>query len=249
MASLARINLTPVKGLALEHPACVELGAAGVESNRRFYLTCGGLLYNGKDHGPLVAVHAEFADGALSLRFPDGAEVAAEPALGAAVETNFWGRTVAGRLVQGPWAEALSSYTGEPIELVQADAVGAASDVCVGTIIGRGSCERLAEELSAPVDPRRFRMLFELEGLAPHEEDSWSGRLVRVGEAVVSVGGPVPRCAITTQDPDTGTVSLDTLRAIGSYRGRRDGRWIDFGVYFDVAEPGLVRVGDRVEPL
>lgn len=249
MPSLARINLAPVKGLALQHPGRVELGAAGVEGNRRFYLTSGGLLYNGKDHGPLVAVHAEFADGALSLSFPDGTEVVGEPALAAAVETNFWGRQVSGRLVEGPWAAALSAYTGEPVELVQADAAGAASDVCVGTIIGRGSCERLAEELGAPVDPRRFRMLFELEGLESHEEDSWSGRRVRIGEAVVSVGGPVPRCAITTQDPDTGTVSLDTLRAIAGYRGRRDGRWIDFGVYFEVAEPGLVTVGDRVEPL
>jgi MOSC domain-containing protein YiiM len=44
-------------------------------------------------------------------------------------------------------------------------------------------------------------------------------------------------------------VNLDTLRGIRAYRGRREGTLIDFGVYFDVAEPGRVRVGDEVVPL
>jgi len=59
----------------------------------------------------------------------------------------------------------------------------------------------------------------------------------------------VPRCAVTTQDPDTGVPTLDTLRGIKSYRGLRDGTQIDFGVYFDVEQPGRVRVGDAVQPL
>ena len=53
---VARINLAPVKGLALQHPDEVELTERGVESNRRFYLIQGRRLYNGKDHGPLVRV-------------------------------------------------------------------------------------------------------------------------------------------------------------------------------------------------
>jgi uncharacterized protein YcbX len=72
---------------------------------------------------------------------------------------------------------------------------------------------------------------------------------VRVGEAILRVGGPVPRCAVTTQDPTTGIRSLDTLGAIKGYRGLRDGKRIDFGVYAQVEQPGLVRVGDAVEPL
>ena len=61
-------------------------------------------------------------------------------------------------------------------------------------------------------------------------------------------GGPVPRCATTTRDPSTGQRDLDTLRAIAAYRGRRDGKDIDFGVYAQVVRPGRVRVGDAVEP-
>ncbi|TML82561.1 MAG: MOSC domain-containing protein, partial [Actinobacteria bacterium] len=41
---------------------------------------------------------------------------------------------------------------------------------------------------------------------------------------------------------------LDTLAGIKSYRGLRDGK-LGFGVYFDVVEPGRVRVGDAVQPL
>jgi uncharacterized protein YcbX len=249
MPSLARINLTPVKGLGLNHPSSVALGAAGAEGNRRFYLTCGGRLYNGKDYGPLVAIRASFEDGRLTLVFPDGAELEGEVELGEKVETDFWGRAVAGRVVEGPWSEALSDYAREAVTLVRTDLPGSGSDISVGTIIGVGSCERLGEELGVPIDPRRFRMLLELDGLEAHEEDGWRGRRLRVGSAVLLAGGPVPRCAVTTQDPDTGVVSLDTLRGIKRYRGLREGRWIDFGIYFDVVEAGSVSVGDEVVPL
>jgi uncharacterized protein YcbX len=38
------------------------------------------------------------------------------------------------------------------------------------------------------------------------------------------------------------------LRAIAAYRGKRDGKHVDFGVYARVTEPGRVRVGDPAEP-
>jgi uncharacterized protein YcbX len=57
------------------------------------------------------------------------------------------------------------------------------------------------------------------------------------------------RCAITTQDPDTGIRDLDTLRTIISYRGLRDAKHADFGVLADVAKPGRVRLGDEVTVL
>lgn len=248
-ARLERINLAPVKGLRLQHPSLVELTRVGVESNRRFYLVSGGRLYSGKDHGPLVSIGATFERGRLTLAFPGGEQLGGEVALGERLETDFWGRAVSGRVVVGPWSAALSEYSGVAVQLVQSEQAGSATDISVGTMLGRASCERLGEELGAVIDPRRFRMLLELGGLEAHAEDEWRGRRVRIGEAVVVAGGPVPRCVVTTQDPDTGAVTLDTLRGIRSYRGLRAGRWIDFGVYFDVEQPGRVRLGDRVEPL
>jgi uncharacterized protein YcbX len=53
---------------------------------------------------------------------------------------------------------------------------------------------------------------------------------------------------ITTQDPDTGRRDFATLHAIKAYRGMREGRKIDFGVYAEVVTPGAVAVGDAVVP-
>jgi uncharacterized protein YcbX len=70
---------------------------------------------------------------------------------------------------------------------------------------------------------------------------------VRFGEAVLRPLGHVGRCAVTTQNPDTGLPDLDTLRTIRGYR--EDGTEpIPFGVYGAVLESGLVRLGDPVEP-
>jgi len=152
---VVRINATPVKGLGLLHPEEVELTERGVEWNRRYYLIQGWRLYNGKDHGPLVRVAPEASNGALTLRFPGGREVSGEVELGDAVTTNFWGRPVTGRLVRGPWSDALSDYAAESLQLVRTDEPGAGCDVHVGTIVSRASCGRLGRELGAEVTASR----------------------------------------------------------------------------------------------
>ena len=42
---------------------------------------------------------------------------------------------------------------------------------------------------------------------------------LQIGEAVVVPQGNVGRCAVTTQNPATGLVDLDTLKALPDYRG------------------------------
>ena len=41
----------------------------------------------------------------------------------------------------------------------------------------------------------------------------------RLGEAIVIPNGNVGRCAVTTQNPDSGAPDLDTLKALAAYRG------------------------------
>ena len=249
MPSVARLSIAPVKSLGLHHPDHVELTPTGVPGDRRYYLVDeAGRLVGGVRHGTLVRIRPEAAADALALRFPDGRTVEETVELGDVVTTDFYGRPVAGRLVRGPWADALSDYAKSHLQLVRAEH-GDAWDVQPATLVSLGSCARLGEELDAEIDPRRFRMLLTLDGCAAHEEDSWTGRRVRVGEAILRVGGPVPRCAVTTQDPTTGIRSLDTLGAIKGYRGLRDGKRIDFVMYAEVEQPGVIGVGDAVEPL
>ena len=118
------------------------------------------------------------------------------------------------------------------------------------SLVSDGSLTELARQIGVgAVDARRFRMLIELGGADPHEEDTWVGRRVAVGDAVLSITTRDPRCAITTQDPDTGVRDLDTLRTIIAYRGLRDGKHADFGVLGDVIQPGAIRLGDEARVL
>jgi MOSC domain-containing protein len=174
--------------------------------------------------------------------------------LGATVETAIFSRTALGRVVEGPWAPAISSFAGRPVRLVRCERPGGTRSrpgephaTNTVSLVSDGSLRRLAGALGVEaVDARRFRMLIELQGAEPHEEDDWIGRQVRVGSAVLSITKPDARCAITTQDPDTGARDLDTLRALIGYRGLRDRRKVDFGVLGEVAVPGRLSVGDEV---
>jgi uncharacterized protein YcbX len=256
-ARVSWISFTPVKALALEHVDEIELLESGPRGDRRFYLVDeGNRLVNNKGgrRGPLQLVHARFDEESneLTLRLTDGSEVGGRTALGEELETNFHTRPKLARRVAGPWDDALSELVGEPIRLVAAE-VGAPDRGRGGaaTLLATGSLDALAGELAVTdLDPRRFRMNFGLEGLAPHAEDAWVGRRISIGAAVVVPQGNVGRCAITTQNPDTGMADLDTLNALAAYRGDLDTTEpLPFGVHAAVAAPGLVRVGDPVQPL
>ena len=190
----------------------------------------------------------------LALRFPDGTVVAGEVEPGEPVETGFFGRPVQGHLVDGPWSQALSDFAGARLRLIRADEPGAGSDRGArGTVslVSAASLERLAAEAGVDaVDGRRFRMLFTIDGVAAHEEDGWVGRDVAVGDAVLRPNGLVGRCAVTTQDPDTGVPTLDTLHLLRAYRGDvPTDEPLPFGVWGEVVRPGRVAVGDSVAPI
>jgi len=245
--------VAPVKSLGLVHPAEVYLDTPGVADNRAFYLVDeNGRLFDGSRFGPLVRIRASFdpETNVLGLTFPDGevAEATAVPD-GETVVTSFWGRPVAGREVRGPWTEAISRFADRPLRMMRPDRPGDASDSWPASLVSTGSLAELARHagVDGSVDARRFRMLIEVDGCGPHEEDTWIGRAVRVGDAVIHVREPDSRCVVTTRDPKTGVRDLDTLGVISGYRGRRNGKKIDFGVYADVERPGTIRVGDTVE--
>ncbi len=255
MRAVSLLSYTPVKGLALVHPDKLYVDVHGVADNRRFYLIReDGRRYEITRDGrtALVVPAYDSEDETLSLHFPDGAVVEGRVELDREVVTDFYGRPVSGRVVRGPWAEALSDFIGKPLRIVKADkpAGGVDRDNGPVSLVSEASVSELARQAGLDnVDGRRFRMLIAVSGCEPHEEDGWVGREVRIGEVVVRVLEQVARCAATTYSPATGTRDMDTLRIIKSYRGARAGKHLDFGIYGEVAQPGRVTVGDSVDPL
>ncbi len=254
-ATVARINVTPVKGTRLAHPASVELTPVGIVGNRRFHFVDGdGELASCTDVGALMRLGSEWdpGSGEIGIVFPDGVRVAGSAARpGAAHVTDFDGKPVPGRFVSGPIDEAVSSFAGRALRLVMADAEGDGPDVHRLSLVGLASVADLGARHGRPdLDPRRFRMNLELDGPAPFEEEGWAGCLVRVGEAVIRVLGQVPRCVATTRDPATGEKDFDTLKHIAAYRPLMvEPRGVPFGMYAEVEVPGRVAVGDLVERL
>ena len=251
--TLARINVTPVKGTGLLHPDRVELTAIGIPGNRRYWLIDDrGMLFSGSSHGPLVAVRADADGDRLRVRFPDGSEIEGDgTAAGDPVVTDFYGRNVPGHVVGGSFSSAWTGYVGAPVRLVRGDRDGDGPDEMPLTVVSYASVETLASGggHAGDLNPLRFRINLELAGCEPYEEDSWDGRRVRVGGAVVRIQGQVPRCVVTTQDPTTGLKDWNTLKQIAVQRPQIPGGGLPFGVYAVVETPGTIAVGDTVDPL
>jgi uncharacterized protein YcbX len=253
---VVRISIAPVKSLGLQHPHEVMLDHGGVRGNRRFWLVDEqGRLFNNKRNGPMVRVRSEWDEDTrvLALVFPDGSRVEEAVELGEPVDATMYEHPHPSRRVLGPWEDALSRHVGRPLTLLWAESHAVDRGYRGGTVslVSRASLERLREEagVDAPVDGRRFRMLFEIDGVRAHEEDEWIGTQVRVGNATIVLNGDVGRCTVTSHDPDRGFTDLDTLRVLARYRPEGRNEDLPFGVYGAVALPGRVRVGDAVQPL
>lgn len=251
--TITRLSITPVKGLLLHHPDAIEVTAQGAVGDRLFYLLDEtGKLQSCTRNPGLYGLRASYDTESRRLEVTREGQVLLEGIIepAAAVDTDLWGlRTITSDVVADPvWSTFFSDIVGRRVQLVHAR--GSAYDVHPVTLLGTGSVEELARHAGIPqVDSRRFRMLIEFAGGEPHIEDSWEGKLLEVGDAVLRGGGPVQRCAATTRDPDSGAVDLQTLRVIRTYRGRQDsvfGFGSNFGVYGDVVEPGTISVGDSL---
>jgi uncharacterized protein YcbX len=253
MPHAVRFSIAPVRSLGLEHPDEIDLTETGVLEDRRFFLADEANRLVDRLVVPelvQIATHTNPDATHLRMTFPDGQVVAGEVRLTDPIETPIHGRTGVGHVVDGPWTAPLSAFAGRPIRLVRCDRPGGTRVGNPVSLASDGSLAEFARHAGADsVDIRRFRMLIELEGSTAHEEDAWIGGRIAIGEAVLSITKPVARCAITTQDPDTGERDLDTLRTLIAYRGLREGKHADFGVLADVVQPGRVRLGDAVHVL
>jgi MOSC domain-containing protein len=253
---VAWISIAPVKAMALVPLESARLETTGIAGDRAFaVLDPDERLVNGKRLGPMARIRPDYdpVGRTLALHFPDGSVASGPIELGTPYVAPFRTRPRPVRTVSGPWSEAISAWAKQPLHLVALAEPGDGADRGPSaTFVSTAALLALAQAGGAdePLDQRRFRMTFGIDGVDAYLEDGWVGREVRIGEAVVKVDGNVGRCAVTTQDPDTGHPNFDTLHVLNETRGALDTTEpLPFGVWSDVVEPGLVRIGDRVEPV
>jgi uncharacterized protein YcbX len=244
--SVTHLSLAPIKGMRLTRVDALDLDATGARGDRAF-------LVVDPDHAlrltlrtpRLLQIVPRWEGETLTLAFPGGSEVSAVPEPGPAATTaNYAGRPIHGHLVGGPFAAAISAHLGRPAELLMRAHGERGADDAPVTLMSAASLQALAPELDGAVpDARRFRMTIAIDGVAAWEEHGWAGREIAVGDALLRGIDPVPRCAVTTRDPEHGITDAPVLKALATLRGKRD---VTFGLWCEVLAPGRVRVGDRV---
>src|SRR5256886_2313242 len=254
---VAWIHSAPIKALAIQELQEVALELNGVENDRRFCIVDpDGKMLNAKRVQRFVAVRPHFDDSMrrLVLDMPDGSKEDGTVDLGRPILVSIYGRSVAARVVNGPWADALSALAGRPVRLVRFDNPGEGVDRADkgagASLLAEESLRAIAKAagVTAPVDPRRFRMLFGVAGVGARAVGTWIGSRGNIGSAAVVPAGNIGRCAVTTLDPRTGVSDLDTLAALAKYRTEEaTSEPLAFGVWARVARAGVVRVGDALQ--
>ena len=252
--TVSQLAMAPVKGMRLHDASEIRLGRHGVIGDREFLVIGedGRLLLTSRAPALLQIEPAwDRARGVLALRFPDGNVVQDTPEPGASAVTRMYdGREIPGWIISGPISAALSGYLGRGVRLFRRKPEHIGHDDQPVTLMSEASLKALAAEFNGTApDPRRFRMTITMTGPDAWAEHGWGGQKVSIGETVLRVIAPVPRCVITTRNPDSGATDARILHALARLRGKND---ITFGVWCDIIHPGRIHVGDLVlgpEPL
>ena len=115
------------------------------------------------------------------------------------------------------------------------------------SLITTQTIARLGEMVGEELDVLRFRpnILVEAADDTPFQEDTWVGRVIRVGAMHMRVDQRDGRCVVITIDPATSERNAAILRTVTDKRQRC------LGVYGSTVEPGRVSMHDKVrlEPL
>jgi uncharacterized protein YcbX len=248
--TVSQLAIAPVKGMRLQRSTQIQLGRHGVAGDRAFLIIDddGKLLQTARNPGLLrIEPSWDPARNVLALRFPDGSVVQDAPEPGTAAVTRMYdGREIPGRVIPGPLSAALSGCLGRAVHLFKRAADHLGSDDRPVTLMSEASLHALGAEFSGTApDPRRFRMTITVTGADPWAEHSWSGQQVTIGDVRLGVLAPVPRCVVTTRNPESGATDARILHALARLRGKND---ITFGVWCEVIQPGCIQVGDLVIP-
>jgi uncharacterized protein YcbX len=233
---VAQLWRWPVKSMAGERVQGLRVDGRGAGGDRTH-----AVLYEHK--GALTALTAREAPRLLAwrARYPfhvDGTLDPAQPPL--ATVTGPDGRSF--RWDDPRLRHALIADLGRPVEL-RRDVAGM-QDLGRSLLVTTDATLRaLGDELTGPIDLRRFRPNLHLELAAPAwAELDWEGReLAFAGGVRLRLLHPCVRCAIPTRDPDTQVKWPQLLKHLNATHAQC------FGINARVVTAGRIGAGEAVE--
>ncbi|NEE03368.1 MOSC domain-containing protein [Phytoactinopolyspora halotolerans] len=248
---IARLGLTPVKGMAHTPLERLDVNADGPPYDRVFCLVEAdtGRVLRTVENDLLMACHAAWEPPVLTIRTPVG-EATGEVVDGAAMTGFYWEREIKLVTADGPWSPLLSEYVRRPVVLCRVPDPGAVVWAGSVSVVSTSSLVELARRLGRPHDDgARFRptVVVDTGDAPPFIEDTWVGSRLRLGSAVVTVDERLPRCAVVNALPAAGGRDAAVLKALAG--DRLEGTDIFFGVSGDVDRPGRLVTGDPVRLL
>lgn len=218
----------PVKSMAAEPLADVEVSWHGLAGDRRWAFVRDGVPHSGfpwltlRDRADLAHYRPSFADPAR----PDQSQTVVRTPTGDVLDVAD--SALAAQL-HPPGTRVIKQNRGVfdtfPLSLITTQAIA-----------------QLGETVGARLEVQRFRpnLLVEATTDPPFPEDEWVGRVLSIGGLRLRVDKRDGRCVVITIDPETGERSPRILRAVVQ---DRDGC---LGVYGSTVEPGRVAVDDPV---
>ena len=230
----------PVKSMHGEQLNEAHVGPTGLDGDRMWAIvdTETGLALTGRRAPQLLFAQATLVDDNVRITLPDGSVAADDDAL-----STWLDRRVA-------LTRATAATSGRfEIGLAEDDDADRDPSVewyqwtgPVGTFhdSARTQVSIIGSDTVGSWDMRRFRPNVVVDGTGEHE---WVGSTVRVGEVTLDVVKQIDRCVMTTRSQPGGIDrDVDVLRSI--IRDRAN----NLGIGALVRTPGMVRVGDAVEP-
>jgi uncharacterized protein YcbX len=275
--SLTALWRYPVKSMQGEELSASAIGPRGLAGDRAYGVIDleSGRLCSAKHprkYGALFACRASLVDdGVAAITLPDGSVVRSDDPgvderlselLGRPVRLDaaappepvieeVWPQ-VKGPDFYGPRQD--SDEDGDAVIDFRASLAvpGGFFDLSAIHLVTANGLDELARRRPASrFDARRFRpnIVVRIDGETGFVENEWGGKRVRLGEAVLAVAIPTPRCIMTTLANADLPKDNGVLKALADHNRVTIGTMGSFpclGVNASVSEGGTIRVGDEV---
>lgn len=224
--TVRQVRRFPVKSCGGESLASVEVTARGLDGDRLWAaVDDDGKFASGKNtrrfrrRDDIFSLDARMAGSTPEVRFPD----------------DRWLR------VDAPDADAeLSAHMGAVMRFAPEGDVSHMDAGCV-SLVGTATLAEMGRLCGgAELDPRRLRVNIVVETQEPWIEETWIGRDLRMGDAVLASVARIERCRMVDIAQDGVPERNGLLKAISDHRA------MQLATYADVVVPGRVRVGDEV---